>query len=561
VSVRAQARPIDAPPAAPRLELPAWAVILAAAFLLRVARIGEPPLSPDEAQRALEAWSLYREGRAEYAAGPLLTNLLSFLFALFTAGDGQARLPSVVAGTALVALPWLFRPALGAWGALGAAVVLTLCPPLLVLSRTASPAILVLLFTLLTAAAASRFARDADPRWLIAACTSLLLGLAADPSFVLALGGLILAVAIAEGELLVRPPWLASARAALPGAVGTAVLVAVLVDTRLLMNPGGFQAGLVDPLWRWTGDVVRGAGLLAPLLLLLIDGGTILLALVGLTTYRRHERAVRILGTWLVVAVPLAALVRQPDLRYLAQPLLPASLLAGLGLARLVEVVIRNGTQRSAVFGLCGLIPLVTAGFQVNAALRSGQDSWVSAGIVVLAGLLIVALIALNSLPPAGLGAAFATFLLAVTALWGVTSASRLLEARGGDRAHLLEAAVTTDELDLVREEALKWYRADPEGTIPVDPALEPLVGWALRDIPTVRYDPDATGRSGVRLLAEVPATVAPDTRTVRLIVGYGAERPAVQLSAPRIWRWVVGRQSLVDLRPYAILVIQPAGS
>ena len=38
-----------------------------------------------------------------------------------------------------------------------------------------------------------------------------------------------------------------------------------------------------------------------------------------------------------------------------------------------------------------------------------------------------------------------------------------------------------------MREMALKWYRAAPDGVLPVDPSLRPLVGWALRDIPTVR--------------------------------------------------------------------------
>ena len=38
----------------------------------------------------------------------------------------------------------------------------------------------------------------------------------------------------------------------------------------------------------------------------------------------------------------------------------------------------------------------------------------------------------------------------------------------------------------------LPWFRADPEGTLPVDPTLRPVLAWSLRDIPTVRFDASA---------------------------------------------------------------------
>lgn len=559
MSVLLQARPVDRAGAPSRAEVAAWGTVLAAAFLIRVTGLAEPPLDPREAARALEAWGLWREGSADYGGGPLLPNLLSLVFGLFGAGDGQARLPSLLAGTATTAVAWLLRPGFGSRGAWCAAVGLAFCPPLVVASRTVSPTILVAFFLLAAAACLYRFTQWEDGRWLVLSAIAVFLGLGTDPSFTVALLGLSLAIALAEGSRQL-PGWWPAARHEAGRAVGIAMLVAVAIDTRLLTSPEGIQAGLIDPIWRWTADVVRGRGAVGPVLLPMIDGGILALAALGVGSYRRHEQAVRILGCWTVIAVTLNALLRQPDLRYLAQPLVPAALLAGLALARLLEQVQRHATLRSTVVALTLLVPLVTAGLQVNSAVRSGQDPWVTAGTVALLGFVLVALLALNWLRLPEFGAALATFVLVAVTLWTATSASRLLEARGGARPHLLDAAVLTDEIALAREEALKWWRADPNGSIWVDPTLQPILGWVLRDIPTVRYEAGA-GQLGVpALLAEPTSASRPDLRTQRLVVGYGTDWGALQLSPDRVWRWVVGRESLVQVRPYDIVVVQAAG-
>lgn len=544
-----------------RLERAAWAVLLLGALLVRIAGLGEPPLDVDESRRALEGWTLWREGRVAYAAGPLLPNLLSILFGLFTAGDGQARLVPAIAGSALVAVPLLLRPAFGTVGAWSIGLIAAVCPLFLVLSRTASPAILVVLFTALSGACAYRFVRAEDPRWLVGCAASVALGLASDPSFVIALAALVLAAAIAEGDATARPSWWVSLRAGLKPALAVGLGVAIVADTRFLMNLNGFQAGLIDPLWRWLSDVSRGEGLGAPIHLLLLDGGVVLLALVGLADFRRHYRAVRIVGAWLLVALTLAMLVRQPDARYLAYPLIPATLLAGLGLERLARLLRDRGTLRTAVVGVAGLVPLITAGFHMNSTLRAGQDPWLSAGIIAGAGLLLVAIIGVNVLPLDRFTAAAGAFVLLVVALWMITTTSRLLDARGSARAQFLGPAILTDEVRVVREEALRWFRADPTRTIPVEASLRPLVTWVLRDIPTVRYENAAALPALPRLLAQPPATVEPGTKTLRLVVGYTPERATPDLRPASVWRWVVGRQTLVPIRPYAIVLVEPAGS
>jgi hypothetical protein len=229
-------------------------------------------------------------------------------------------------------------------------------------------------------------------------------------------------------------------------------------------------------------------------------------------------------------------------------------------MVRLARWIIEAGNARTTVIGLAALIPIVTASFQVNVGLRQNLSPWGASGVVLAAGLLLAGLLAFNLLRGVQLGAAFATWLLVLLTVGGVASASRALEARGDPRGQLIEQSVITSDMGFVREMALKWHRAQPDGPLPVDPTLRPIVGWALRDIPSVRYDPAASGSPFPRLLADPPIQVRPDTKTIRPIVGYVADWPTLSLQPNRIWRWIVTRESLVTLRPYAIVVVQPAG-
>jgi hypothetical protein len=542
-------------------EVVAWAGLVLLTLVTRLVFLGNPPLNVEEGRRALEAYTLFREGRVVYEGAPILTNLTSLIFALFTDADGQARLIPTLSGVLLVVSPLLLRPVVGGWWSLLAALCLAGSTTLLTASRSVSPAVPAVLCLAVVTFSAWRFGIDFAPRWLIAALVAAFVGIGTDSSFVVGLIGLLLAYAIAEGEIFGRVSWWGPVAAQGRRALAIGVGVGAILDTRFLMNPLGIQAGLIDPLWRWTTEVSRGAGLTAPMLLGLLDGGILVLAVFGVLEYNRRPRAIRFLGTWLLVSLTLVSLMRMPELRYLALPMLPAALLAGFGLARLISWIVEAGSVRTTLLGLAGLVPVVTASFQINAGLRQNLSPWGAAGVVLVAGLLLVGLLAFNLLRGLELGAAFATWLLVLVAICGIAGASRALEARGEDRGQLIEQTVVTGEMAFVREMAQKWQRAAPEGPLPVDPSLRPLVGWALRDIPTVRYDPAAVNQPQARLLADPPIQTGPDTMTVRPIVGYVVDWPTLSLQPSRIWRWIVNRESLVTLRPYGIVVVQPAGS
>jgi len=541
-------------------EAAAWGLLAIVTLLARFVQLGEPPLNVEEGRRALEAWTLLREARVAYEGAPILTNLTTIVFTLFSDGELQARLVPALAGAALVMTPLLLRPLIGGWWSLLAALALVASTTLLTASRSVSPAAPAMLCLAVATLSAWRFGASHEPRWLIATSVAAFVGVGLDTSFVVGLVGVALAYAVAEGDIFGAVAWWAPVRAYGGRALAIGVGVAVVLDTRFLMNPNGIQAGLIDPLSRWTGSVTQGAGLTAPLLALMLDGGIVVLALIGLLEYTRQPRAIRFLGTWLLVALTLAALMRMPDLRYLCHPILPAALLAGFGLRWLARWIVEAGSVRTTLIGLAALVPIVTASFQINVGLRQNVAPWGPSGVVLVAGLLLAGLLAFNLLRGAQLGAAFATWLLVLLTVGGVASASRALEARGDPRGQLVEQTLVTSDMGFVREMALKWYRAQPDGPLPVDPTLRPLVGWALRDVPSVRYDPAAGGSPLPRLLADPPTRVGPDTKTVRPVVGYQADWTTLALQPNRIWRWLVNREPLVTLRPYAIVVVQPGG-
>jgi hypothetical protein len=141
-----------------------------------------------------------------------------------------------------------------------------------------------------------------------------------------------------------------------------------------------------------------------------------------------------------------------------------------------------------------------------------------------------------------------------------IAGGSRAMMARGEPRGQLVEQTVVTPEMAAIRQIALKWFRADPNGTIPVDLSLRPLVGWALRDIPTVKYDAAAREQPQARLLADPPALVGTGLEPIRYIVGYTSDWTSLSLQPSRVWQWVTHRESLMTLKPYAIVVVQPVG-
>jgi predicted membrane-bound mannosyltransferase len=104
-----------------------YTAILGMAALLRLWNLTASPLSAREAAQAIAAFN----GTPLPAGGsPLLFGINQALFGLFgtTVNDAGVRLVAAVIGTIMVLLPFLFRSAIGRYGALAAALMLAISP-------------------------------------------------------------------------------------------------------------------------------------------------------------------------------------------------------------------------------------------------------------------------------------------------------------------------------------------------------------------------------------------------------------------------------------------------
>ncbi len=150
-------------------ELVAWLLVLAAAIALRVYDLGARVMSHDESIHAFYGYELMRKGTYTHDPtyhGPLLYHLNALVFFFVGATDATARLSSAIAGTALVAVCWLFRPYLGRAGAFGAAALVAVSPALLFYSRQVWMDLHVALFTMLWIYGVFRYLADRGRRWL-----------------------------------------------------------------------------------------------------------------------------------------------------------------------------------------------------------------------------------------------------------------------------------------------------------------------------------------------------------------------------------------------------------
>ena len=165
-----------------RWEVAFYVGLVLVALLMRVWELGDRALHHDESLHALYSFYI-TEGRG-YDHNPLLHGPLQFhvnalVFFLFGDSDVTARIAYALAGTGLVAMPWLLRDWLGRAGAMCAAALLAFSPTLLYFSRFARNDILMAALTLGIVIAAWKYFRERRAVYLYALAALLALGFAA----------------------------------------------------------------------------------------------------------------------------------------------------------------------------------------------------------------------------------------------------------------------------------------------------------------------------------------------------------------------------------------------
>lgn len=165
----------------PTKEQTRWYVLIAAALFARLIGLGHRAMSHDESLHVFYSFNLFRGfasslGRHGVPAfehdpmmhGPLLFHLNALVYAVFGANDFTARIVPALAGTACVAMLWLYRRWLGRRGAFLAAALVAFNPGLLAYSRYIRNDIYISLFTLVMFWGALRYRETLRPAFLIA---------------------------------------------------------------------------------------------------------------------------------------------------------------------------------------------------------------------------------------------------------------------------------------------------------------------------------------------------------------------------------------------------------
>lgn len=466
---------------------------------LRLVRLDWLPLDHAEAALALPAWRA--AGAMPVPAlppPPLLFHLERLVFWLFGGGDAAARLVPALAGVALVLLAPRLWPVMGRSAAVAAAALLALSPLWVFFGRQLSGATLSTLAVLtVLGALAGRGHWDRD---LVPAAAAL----------AVAAGGLNVALVVAvlvyglltaiRGDL---PAHVAAARALWPASAdqrrAAVVFAAVLVlaASGLLMRLDGLAALLEAPrAWALPPGGVAGpigAGFLLPLAV--YAPLTLAFGLVGaVLAARGGGRPGTFLAVWLAMGLAWGSLIDSPVA--IAAALLPLTLAAAVALAWLASRVVGGfgWGEDGAMIGILMTV-LAFALIQAFAYADAGDSTASGSGTLILGSLLLAGL--LVAVYAILWGCDLAIRVVGVTAvvalsLLGWANGSRLCYQSGDALRELLRPRyITADASRLAGSLADASWAAtkDPNAlSAVVDPALEPVLAWSLRDRRNLRW-------------------------------------------------------------------------
>ena len=484
------------------VEVAGYAGLVLLALMGRLFLLDLWPLSEAELPVALSA---LRAARGEaWRAGsysPLLFDLDLLLFALTRATDGAARLVSALAGTAIVATPYLFRRRLGRWGALATAALLAVSPVAVYLSRSGDGTALALLFVVLALAS---FEHN-RPCLLV---MSVVLGVLTAPGFYTLPVGI--GIALLVMRLVGRShPAVARLRGVLCGVsrghLVWASVVLALGATAATSNLGGVGA-TAELAWRWVTGLVASAD--APAWwwtiasLAFYEPVTLALAVAGVVYAFRPsgeawERAVAI---WLAWSLALGTVGGHRGPLWLAQVWLPAVVLAARGVERLAAVALdreHDGRDLAGILVIWAVLCfawLQLAAYQYTAQrVRLSLMIWgMGAGVVLLWGY------GLWRGTRRALRVAACAIAL-IGAMAQLSNASALAYRAPRDpRELLVERTISADvrvlEELVAREAALDGLDRTTQRIV-YDAGFDGVLGWVLREYPLSSASEDPLGQ------------------------------------------------------------------
>jgi predicted membrane-bound mannosyltransferase len=559
-------------------------------FLLRVAGLGQAPLSDSEAIHALAALRVYQPelgvfARSQYS--PIAVSIGVFMFWLSGATQFAARFGPALLGTLMIPLPYGLRHHLGRSGALVASTLLAFSPLFLLFSRTVNGEMATVLGSFAFLVGAVNWSTPADRRPLSAwwfwpglcalGAAVMLASAPATYSFLLIAATSVVLLPLARediGTLWCSLKQLFS-RDSRPGLL---VWILALLSGLLVFAAAGFfnyegfiEAGSLP--WQWIQGfkyrvpighqwqpalpvypVIFSVALYEPLLLLA--------GLMGAAVAIVRRRPVDLLLVWWFFASLALDLFRpgRADGEVLIA-LLPLILLAGLALGQLWDSLRRSASwQREGIVVLAGLVIAGYTYIQLMMFARTGGSAWflpIAAFVLFIALTIVVAM--LNDTYTALRSSA--TTAVICLGMFAVATAARLnYTAAIPARQTVITTPATLGLFDL--DETLRSLSSSRAG----DPFLVdivatrdsgPAVEWLLYRFPNVIWlDSAEQLRPGYAFedaveaaIASAQAFVTPGTPQIDGATGFVGQDFAVRtswspfgLSERDMIRWVVLR-------------------
>jgi len=484
------------PAVALTVEHAAYAALLMVALAVRLIALGRWPLLEAEANTALNAWrSLQGFSWRPGTYVPLLYDAHLVIFGLFQPSDVAVRLVSVIAGSALVLLPYLARDALGRVGAIACACMLSLSPSWVHFSRMADWPILAAFCGALLLVSLWRYGQTRSSRAAKLAAVSLGLGLATGPGIYTTLLGLAVMLATRWWTERVHDrdePLRTLVRGLLNRRNLWVLLATFLVAaTGLVINPDGVGTSVdaagcwLSTLTPWQCDLDWWA---FPSAVITYEFLALTLAAVGAVWGAIRRNAVDIgLSIWMLVVLLMGTVLGHRSPVWVLDLMLPVMVLAGRGFDRLWNLVRGGLTLRDGAAVYVGMLLIGFGLLAVAEYSHLGSQAWwgyflVTAGVVLLAWLAYWMWDG-RAAPRVGL--------LVVGALMvGLTvrGTTALAYETGRDgREPLVSNPTSLDLRDLESWLArIGAHQAtDPKVyAVAYEESLDPLVGWYLKDYP-----------------------------------------------------------------------------
>jgi uncharacterized protein (TIGR03663 family) len=369
--------------------------VVALSVVAHVWRLGLRPMAHDEAIDAWFSWQARNLGVMRYDPvyhGPLRFYLEGLVLHLGTS-PGWTRVVAAAAGIAATVVIATQRSLLGRFGAPFAALLFTISPTVLTVTRTGREDSLTGLVSLGLLLVVAHALRRPRARHVVGAgvLVALSFGLK-ETTFLFGFAGACCFLMLGAAALA-RPAgrsraWFGRVRAlgVLPWMWSAIAFIAVfmIVFTSMFRYGAGFQSGLVDGIKYWWSqqDVRRGSQrwFFYGTIYLAYEWLVLAGAAAGLiVTIRRRSLA----GVWFVtMAVVQFALYSWAGEKFAwlaLHPLIPAVLLAGLGgqavWDRLAPVRVQRPRLRHSVAAVTALVAIATAVVAVRPAITDGADT------------------------------------------------------------------------------------------------------------------------------------------------------------------------------------------